>query len=379
VLSVAAKRLEELGFQVFQAPEVSTLFCGAGCAYPFKASAEHRLNWESVKMKTQLGLEDSLMELAESSGLPTVILLDRSLPDSQAYAAPVDFETILDRNDWSLNTMMKRYDLVIHMVTTAIGAEDFYSLENDARTETPEEAREIDDKIRAAWLAHPKVIRIDNKSDFEDKTQRVMAKIFEAVGLQTPQAHRLLFHLPDGPPPAAAMAALENVEFNITTTFLHDDVTDEGLRDRVVVRRARLGGSGGTPQYVLAECVALPSPVESEPRRVVLEKGITGRQYGDLLTQQDASWKTVVKTRVVFLHGRRCYRLDMFKDGPTLLSIECNQGTDEESVTLPEAFAGLRRELVEDENAFSLRHLAMRDNTPNKGEKRSSQEFSVHF
>lgn len=47
----------------------------------------------------------------------------------------------------------RRYDAVIHMVTAAIGAERFYTTENNSvRTETPEQARELDIKVLNAWV-----------------------------------------------------------------------------------------------------------------------------------------------------------------------------------------------------------------------------------
>lgn len=48
----------------------------------------------------------------------------------------------------------RRYDAVIHMVTAAIGAERFYTTENNSvRTETPEQARELDIKVLNAWVS----------------------------------------------------------------------------------------------------------------------------------------------------------------------------------------------------------------------------------
>lgn len=45
-----------------------------------------------------------------------------------------------------------RYDLVIHLVTAAKSAEQFYSLDsNSVRSEDIESARILDDKIMNAW------------------------------------------------------------------------------------------------------------------------------------------------------------------------------------------------------------------------------------
>lgn len=52
---------------------------------PTAAQVRHQLVWEANKMQLQIDLEDALMEVAQSSGKPTVILCDRGVPDSAAY------------------------------------------------------------------------------------------------------------------------------------------------------------------------------------------------------------------------------------------------------------------------------------------------------
>ena len=49
-----------------------------------------------------------------------------------------------------------RYNAVFHMVTAADGASAFYTLENNqARTETPEQAVDLDRRTQKCWLGHP--------------------------------------------------------------------------------------------------------------------------------------------------------------------------------------------------------------------------------
>lgn len=46
----------------------------------------------------------------------------------------------------------ERYDAVIHLHSTAIGAEDYYTLSNNqARREGLQQAAELDQKIAAVW------------------------------------------------------------------------------------------------------------------------------------------------------------------------------------------------------------------------------------
>jgi primase-polymerase (primpol)-like protein len=56
-----------------------------------------------------------------------------------------------------------RYDAVMHMVTAADGAEEFYAnLSNEARYESVEEAVEKDKKLREAYMGHKRWVMIDN-------------------------------------------------------------------------------------------------------------------------------------------------------------------------------------------------------------------------
>ena len=56
-----------------------------------------------------------------------------------------------------------RYDAVFHLVTAAQGAERFYTLDNNqARSESPQEARDVDERLVASWNGHPRHYIIDN-------------------------------------------------------------------------------------------------------------------------------------------------------------------------------------------------------------------------
>ena len=81
---------------------------------------------------------------------PVVILIDRGLLDGSAYVSTTGWQALMD--DLNMNTVMlrdNRYDAVIHMVTAADGADEFYaSLSNEARYESAEEAVDKDKKLR---------------------------------------------------------------------------------------------------------------------------------------------------------------------------------------------------------------------------------------
>lgn len=96
-------------------------------------------------MNTQIALEDVMLNLAKNSGDPSVILMDRGLMDTVGYSGLKLWAKILKHTGWSnIELRDKRYDAIIHMVSAADGAEEFYNFDNNARYETVEEAKATD-------------------------------------------------------------------------------------------------------------------------------------------------------------------------------------------------------------------------------------------
>jgi len=78
-----------------------------------------------------------------------------------------------------------RYDAVIHMVTAADGAENFYGVEGqEARYESVEEAKEKDELIRQAYMGHQKWILVKNNDckNFTEKIKRTKDAVLEVLG-----------------------------------------------------------------------------------------------------------------------------------------------------------------------------------------------------
>lgn len=86
------------------------------------------------------------------------------------------FEKVLRTNGWNaVDLRDTRYNQVIHLITAADGAEDYYNTEdNPCRTEGIELARELDKKTAESWVGHPYIDVIDNSTDFESKMIRMI-------------------------------------------------------------------------------------------------------------------------------------------------------------------------------------------------------------
>lgn len=106
-----------------------------------------------------MSLEDKFLEfgLTEKSKMPIIILCDRGTMDGKAYTQPQDWQIILDElGVTDIQLRDDRYDAVIHLITAADGAEEYYNLNNQARYENSIEiAKKVDKNLQMAWLGHP--------------------------------------------------------------------------------------------------------------------------------------------------------------------------------------------------------------------------------
>lgn len=65
--------------------------------------------------------------MAAEGGTDVVVLIDRGLMDGSAYVSKSQWQALMD--DMGVSTVQirdNRYDAVIHMVTAADGASEFY-------------------------------------------------------------------------------------------------------------------------------------------------------------------------------------------------------------------------------------------------------------
>lgn len=78
-------------------------------------------------MKMQMALEDIFIEIALGNEFPTIVLLDRGVMHGSAHTTEKVWQAVLDETGWStIQLRDRRYDAVIHMVTAADGANEFY-------------------------------------------------------------------------------------------------------------------------------------------------------------------------------------------------------------------------------------------------------------
>lgn len=169
---------EPLGYCVLTVPETASELIGGGVA-PWTCGTNTA--YQICQMKLQLYKERIFDEAARSmvgtDGQKILIVCDRGAMDNKAYIEDAFDEVLLAVGE-SEESLLRRYDAVFHLVTAAKGAETFYTKANNAaRTEPPEEAAALDDKVLSAWKGHPYLRVVDNSTDFDGKLARLNQEI----------------------------------------------------------------------------------------------------------------------------------------------------------------------------------------------------------
>lgn len=185
-LSTIEQELSSRGYYVLIVPETATELISTGIR-PFGNSLE-LLPFQYIVLEKQLSKEELYRKVANMIPSDKIVIIhDRGIIDNKSYISKEQFEKLLA--DFSMNEVeaRDRYDAVFHLVTAANGAEEFYTLENNAaRTETPEQARQLDTVGISNWTGHSHFRIIDNSTNFERKMVRLMNEVYSALGEPTP-------------------------------------------------------------------------------------------------------------------------------------------------------------------------------------------------
>lgn len=178
--SSAMKAIQEefsqKGYRVLFVPETATELISGGVA-PWTCGSQ--VEYQTCLMKLQRKKEAVFEEAARTMGVEKVLLVcDRGALDGKAYVTEAEFAAMLKEIHSSEGDLRNGYDGIFHLMSAAKGATGSYSTANNAaRTETAEQAAELDDKVIEAWRAHPYFRIIDNSTDFEEKLHRLIAEI----------------------------------------------------------------------------------------------------------------------------------------------------------------------------------------------------------
>jgi hypothetical protein len=84
-------------------------------------------------LRTMVQMENTFFELGDSCTRNCLIICDRGAMDASAFIDKEKWETLMRNNGWNAVELRdNRYNQIIHMVSAAKGAEDFYTIEVSA-------------------------------------------------------------------------------------------------------------------------------------------------------------------------------------------------------------------------------------------------------
>ena len=291
-----------LGFKVFCVPEVPTMYSQGGWSY-LTPNPKLYYEGELAILQTQLALEDSFMRLAETCTKPTFVVCDRGTMDISAYIAPEMWQDITSKCGTSSNQLRERYDAVLHLVSAADGAEQYYTVATNAnRYEQANEeglqlARDLDKKVNRAWKGHPHLRVINNHDDFDTKLRRVLKEISNVLEIPQPiEEDRTYIVEITGQLP-------ECIESDITQTYLNVHKTKKRISATEVLET---------------------------------ERQVTNALYESLLQQADPYRATIHKTRRSFIWKGQYFEIDSFHEPvDNLVLLETKGVAQTEDVNFP--------------------------------------------
>ena len=177
LLELLRQRQTMCGRKLLFVPEAATILVGRGFVI-----GENVREFQTETLRLQLQLEAQARKQAAQLGQPCAIICDRGTLDGAGYCTPAVFADILRDCGRSRTELARSYDLVIHLVSTAVEAPDAYTVSNnEARHESLEEAIAQEHRTFAAWQDHPHRVAITSTEGFTRKMESAIAAIEHAL------------------------------------------------------------------------------------------------------------------------------------------------------------------------------------------------------
>ena len=323
----------ERGYTVLFIPETATELISGGVA-PWTCGSNGE--YQKCQLKLQMEKEKVFEYAARTMESEKILIVcDRGALDNKAYMTDAEFAVAANYVGANEVELRDGYDAVFHLVTAAKGAQKFYTTANNtARTETPEEAAALDDKLIAAWTGHPHLRIIDNAEGFEEKMKCLIKEI--ALFLGEPEPYEIERKYLIEYPEISALEALPNCEkVEIIQTYLQADHDDEV--------RIRQRGSRGNYIYFETRKKTI-----SGLKRIEIERRLTKDEYLERLMDADPTRMPIRKDRYCLADGNQYFEIDIYPFWNDQAILEIELSDPEEEIRFPKMLKVIR-EVTEDE------------------------------
>lgn len=344
-LVAISERLLSYGFAPVIVPEAATFLIANGINPRNLGHVEFQKQIVSLQLRNEDYFSSLVSVIAAKQGKRPVALCDRGLLSGAAYftedGSLAGFQKeVLRHFQLTVESVRARYAGIIHMVTAADGAEEFYTTANNiARTETAEQARALDKKLQHVWLGtHPRIIGNTNKLGeritFEQKIDNVVAEVLRILGYPVPIEIEDKFLL-KAFNPGALEVKYEALEIEQTYLECPEVNTEERVRKRTYAKSSSYFHT--IKKTVLG--------VDGRPE---IERSITRNEYNRLLMRRDLSRNPIRKTRYCFLWRDQYFEIDVLKGDRSGIIIAEREKTDRNDLTELPPFLMVDREVTND-------------------------------
>lgn len=331
------------GYTVLFVPETATeLITGGIAPWTCRTSTDFQKSLIHMQIEKEKVYEQAAHNMDADKVL---IVCDRGLLDNKAYMNDLEFTSVIHEFGTNEIDLRDHYDGIFHLVTAAKGAEEFYTTANNsARTETPEEAAKMDDKLISAWTGHPHLRVIDNSTDFEGKMKRLIVEISTLLGVPEPLEieRKFLIEYPD----IKWLESNPNCQrVEIVQTYLKSEPGSE--------TRIRQRGMNGHYVYFLTTKKKI-----SDLKRVEVERRLSQSEYLNYLMQQDTSKHPIRKDRYCLTYANQYFEIDIYPFWNDKAIIEIELSDENAPIQFPKEIKVIKE--VTEDAAYKNAALASR-------------------
>lgn len=318
-MSWIQNNFEKQGYKVLFIPEAATTLINGGIT-PWEARSVK--DFQNLLMKVQIENEKAFMNSVEFLPYDKILIVcDRGLLDSRAYMEEEEFQECLKENGISYEDAKERYDACFHLVSAAKGAKESYNLGNTARTETIEQAIELDDKTLCAWIGHSHLRVIDNSTDFDSKMLKLMREISNVLGVPHPFEIERKFLIKK--PNLKYLSKLPNCEkVKIVQTYLK---SEDGSEVRI-----RQRGSKDSYTYTKTQKIKV-----SDTKRIEIEKRLSLEEYINELANADTRYGQIIKDRYCLCYENQYFEIDVYPFMEDEAIVEIELLDENQKITIP--------------------------------------------
>ncbi len=340
-LSLIQNAFSRRGYKVLIMPETATELITGGVA-PWTCGTNGE--YQKCQVKLQITKEQIFEYAARTMDSERVLIVcDRGALDNKAYMNDGEFAEVLKYIGTNEVQLRDNYNAVFHLVTAAKGAEEFYTMANNAaRYESVAEAADLDERLIAAWTGHPHLRIIDNAGSFDEKMKRLIAEIALFLGGPEPFEieRKYLIEYPD----VEALLRLPNCRrVEISQTYLRSNAGEE--------LRIRQRGTAGNYIYVETKKKAI-----SGMKRLSWERRLSEEEYLERLQEADPTRRTIKKERYCLADGNQYFEIDVFPFWKDQAILEIELSDPDEAIRFPQMLKIIRE--VTDDPAYKNAAIA---------------------